>query len=232
MPESRILLGVIGRPHGVRGLVHVTSHTADPAALAAYGPLSDDKGRRFTLTWRGAGVAEVFEVLDGVPLRVADRDAAGRLTNTRLYIERARLPAPQDDEFYLADLIGLAAVDAGGETIGRVAVVHDYGAGASLEIAREGPPLIVPFTRAAVPEIDIAGGRVVVSLPDEVEAGEAGEEAGNTPPPLEGGGRGEGSLPVPHRNFAPRDPSPQPPPSRGGGVSSSCNLAPVASLRP
>src|SRR5271157_1597855 len=175
MPESRILLGVIGRPHGVRGLVHVTSHTAEPAALAEYGVLSDDKGRRFTLTWRGAGIAEVFEVLDGAPVRVADRDAAGRLTNTRLYIERARLPAPEDDEFYLADLIGLAAVAAGGETIGRVAVVHDYGAGASLEIAREGVPLIVPFTRAAVPEIDIAGGRVVVSLPDEVEAGEAGE---------------------------------------------------------
>jgi 16S rRNA processing protein RimM len=205
MPESRILLGVIGRPHGVRGLLHVTSHTADPAALAEYGPLSDDKGRCFTLAWRGAGVAEVVEVLDGVPVRVADRDAAGRLTNTRLYIERARLPAPEDDEFYLADLIGLAAVDAGGETIGRVAVVHDYGAGASLEIVREGAPLIVPFTRAAVPEIDIAGGRVVVSLPDEVEVG--GEEHGaeSTPPP-----------------------------SRGGGVSrsSSSDRAPTASVRP
>ena len=203
MPESRILLGVIGRPHGVRGLVHVTSHTADPATLAEYGVLSDDKGRRFTLAWRGAGVAEVFEVLDGVPVRVVDREAAGRLTNTRLYIERVRLPAPEDDEFYLADLIGLAAVDAAGGSIGRVVVVHDYGAGASLEIAREGAPLIVPFTRAAVPEIDIAGGRVVVSLPDEVEVGEAGEGRETAPPP-----------------------------SRGGGVSSSCDLAPAASVRP
>jgi 16S rRNA processing protein RimM len=230
MPASRILLGVIGRPHGVRGLVHVTSHTADPAALAEYGALSDDKGRRFTLAWRGDGVAEVFEVRDGVPVRVADRDAAGRLTNTRLYVERARLPAPEDDEFYLADLIGLAAVDAAGSSIGRVAVVHDYGAGASLEIAREGPPLIVPFTRAAVPEVDVAGGRVVVALPDEVEAGEAGEGREATPPPLVGGGRGEGSLPVPHRNFPPRDPSPQPPPTRGGGEVRQC--APATDLRP
>ncbi len=230
MPESRILLGVIGRPHGVRGLVHVTSHTADPAALVEYGPLSDDKGRCFTLAWRGAGVAEVCEVRDGVPVRATDRDAAGRLTNTRLYIERAQLPVPEDDEFYLADLIGLAAVDAAGGSLGRVVAVHDYGAGASLEIARDGPPLIVPFTRAAVPEIDVAGGRVVVLVPDEVDVGEAGEGTANTPPPLVGGGRGEGSLPVSHRNLPPRDPSPQPPPTRGGGESPSS--ARTSSFRP
>jgi 16S rRNA processing protein RimM len=201
MPESRILLGVIGRPHGVRGLVHVTSHTADPAALAEYGKLSDDKGRRFTLAWRGAGVAEVCEVRDGVPVRVADRDAAGRLTNTRLYVERARLPVPEDDEFYLADLIGLDAVDVARRALGRVVAVHDYGAGTSLEIARDGPPLIVPFTRAAVPEVDVAGGRVVVLVPDELEVGEVGEEL----------------APVSRRNLSRRDPSPRPPPTRGGG---------------
>jgi 16S rRNA processing protein RimM len=180
VPETSILLGVIGRPHGVRGLVHVTSHTADKAALADYGPLSDGKGRRFTLALRGEGVAELAELRDGVAVRVADRDAAARLTNTRLYIERARLPAPGDNEFYLADLIGLDAVDASGLARGRVVAVHDYGAGASLEIAADGRPLIVPFTRAAVPEVDIAGGRVVVSPPDEVEAG--GEEARESPP--------------------------------------------------
>ena len=217
MPETRILLGVIGRPHGVRGLVHVTSHTADPAALAAYGPLSDDKGRRFTLAWRGEGVAEVSEVRDDASARVTDREAAGRLTNTRLYIERARLPAPEVDEFYLADLIGLEALDAAGDVLGRVAAVHDYGAGASLEIARKGASLIIPFTRAAVPEIDVAGGRVLVSVPDEVEAEGAGDGVEpNTPPPLEGGGRGEGSVHGSHRDFMPRDPSPPPPPSRGG----------------
>jgi 16S rRNA processing protein RimM len=170
MPGKNILLGVIGRPHGVRGLVHVTSHTADPAALADYGPLSDDNGRRFTLAWRGADIAELTELRDGAPVRLADRDAAARLTNTRLYIERARLPAPDDDEYYFADLIGLAAVDTAGETLGRIAAVHDYGAGASLEIARDGSPLIIPFTRAAVPEIDIAGGQIIISLPEEIEA--------------------------------------------------------------
>jgi len=221
MPESRILLGVIGRPHGVRGLVHVTSHTADPAALAAYGPLSDDKGRWFTLAWRGAGIAEVFELRDGAPVRVADRDAAGRLTNTRLYIERARLPAPGDDEFYLADLIGLAAVDVAGRALGRVAAVHDYGAGASLEIAREGPPLIVPFTRGVVPEIDIAGRRVIVSPPDEVDVREEGDGR-NSPPPLEGGGWGEGFRGTRMECDPGTNPSPRPPPSRGGGEVKTC----------
>jgi 16S rRNA processing protein RimM len=231
MPESCILLGVIGRPHGVRGLVHVTSHTADPAALVEYGPLSDDKGRCFTLAWRGTGVAEVSELRDGVPVRIADREAAARLTNTRLHIERARLPVPEDDEFYLADLIGLAVVDVAGGSLGRVVTVHDYGAGASLEIAREGPPLIVPFTRAAVPEVDVAGGRVVVAVPEEVDAEEVGQgRETTTPPPLEGGGRGEGSSPVTHRNFPPRDPSPLPPPSRGGGELEQC--APTPDLRP
>jgi len=228
-------LGVIGRPHGVRGLVHVTSHTAEPAALAEYGVLSDDKGRCFTLAWRGVGVAEVFEVRDGVKVRVADREAAGRLTNTRLYVERARLPGLEEDEFYLADLVGLAAVDVGGGALGRVVAVHDYGAGASLEIAREGPPLIVPFTRGAVPEVDVASRRVVVSLPDEV----AGEEEGeNTPPPLEGGGCGEGSRSRMVRSNTGANPSPRPwsasrpKPSRGGGVSSSCDPVRVASGRP
>ena len=191
MPETRILLGVIGRPHGVRGLVHVTSHTADPAALAEYGPLSDDKGHVFTLAWRGDGIAELTHHADGTPTRIADRDAAARLTNRRLYIERARLPAPDDDEFYLADLIGLAAFDQQGRDLGRVTAVHDHGAGAFLEI---GPTLLIPFTRAAVPEIDLAAGRLVVVPPDETplsrhaglgreadQRSEAGEGAGTDP---------------------------------------------------
>ena len=173
MPENRILMGVIGRPHGVRGHVHVLSYTADPADLAAYGPLSGADGRRYALKLRGPGVAEIADVTDGTPVAVADRTAAERLTNLRLYIERERLPAPADEEFYLADLTGLAAVDAAGAPLGHVVAVHDYGAGASLEIAREGAaPLLVPFTRAAVPVVDIAAGRVVVVLPDEI-SGEA-----------------------------------------------------------
>ena len=169
MPERRILLGVIGRPHGVRGLVRVHSHAAEPADLTAYGPLQDEKGRQFELAWRGAGVAAIAELRDGVREPVADREAAMRLTNVRLYIDRDRLPAPEPDEFYLADLIGLEAVD-GTRVVGRVAAVHDYGAGASLEIERAGPPLVVPFTRTCVPEVDVAGGRVVVNPPAELDA--------------------------------------------------------------
>jgi len=168
MPERLILLGQIGRPHGVRGLVHVTSHTADPADLASYGPLVDERGRHWTLRWRGEGIAELT---DAAGARVADREAAARLVNTRLHIERERLPAPEDDEFYLTDLIGLAAVDPAGMPLGTVALVHDYGAGAALEIAHAGrAALIVPFTRAAVPEVDIAGGRVTVAPPAEIDA--------------------------------------------------------------
>lgn len=179
MPETRILLGVIGRAHGVRGLVRVTSHTADPADLTAYGPLSDDRGRRFVLRWRGESVAEVAELVDGASVKVADRTQAEKLTNTRLYIDRAQLPPPEDeDEYYLTDLIGLAAMGANGTVLGRVAVVHDYGAGVSVEIERDGrPSLIVPFTRACVPVVDVAGGFVTIVPPDEIEAREDASEA-------------------------------------------------------
>src|ERR1700750_2739111 len=97
--EGRIQVGVIGRAHGVRGLVRVTSHTADPAALTAYGPLHDAAGRQFTLRWKSDGVAEVSEIVGGAPMRVADRTAAEKLTNTRLFIDRTMLPAAEDDEY-------------------------------------------------------------------------------------------------------------------------------------
>ena len=168
MPESRIQLGVIGRAHGVRGWVKITSHTADPADLTAYGPLSDAEGRFYALTWKADGVAEISRIVDGVPVKVTDRSQAEKLTNTRLFIDRSALPPAEEDEFYLADLIGLAAMDPSGQALGSVAIVHDYGAGASLEIVGSGAPLIVPFTAASVPTVDIAGGTLVVALPDEI----------------------------------------------------------------
>jgi 16S rRNA processing protein RimM len=161
VPETRILLGVIGRPHGVRGLVRVTSYADPPEAIAAYGPLFDDDGHQFSLRWQGEGLAEVYEIVGGTPVRIADRTAAERLSHRRLHVARDRLPLPADDEFYLADLLGLAAVDAGGAEIGTVVAVHDYGAGASLEVSgHDADPLLVPFTRLAVPRVDVAGGRV------------------------------------------------------------------------
>jgi 16S rRNA processing protein RimM len=161
--EQRILMGVIGRPHGVRGLVHVHSYTADPDDLPEYGPLEDECHRLFTLRWRGAGVAELSQLVDGVAVKLADRDAALKLVNTRLLVPRDRLPPAGEDEFYLADLVGLTAFGPNGAELGRVAAVHDYGAGVSLEIG----VLMVPFTRACVPEVDVAFGRLVVVPPEE-----------------------------------------------------------------
>lgn len=166
LPEERILVGVIGRPHGVRGWVRVTSYAED---LTAYRPLSDANGRQFELRWHGEGVAEIAELVGDARVKIADRSAAEKLTNTRLFVERAQLPEPESDEFYLADLVGLSAFDAEGERIGTVALVHDYGAGASLEIARDdAQPVLVPFTHACVPEVDVAAGRCTVHLAHEV----------------------------------------------------------------
>jgi 16S rRNA processing protein RimM len=171
-----VLLGVVGRAHGVRGLVRVTSHTADPADLTGYGPLSDPSGRTFTLRWMAEGIAEIFEHVDGEPVKIADRTAAERLTNTRLFIERDRLPPTEDDEFYLADLIGLSAVDARRVPVGVVSIVHDYGAGVSLEVSRDqANSLLIPFTMACVPEVDVAAGCLVIVPPDEIDEAEAAE---------------------------------------------------------
>jgi 16S rRNA processing protein RimM len=177
VPESRIQVGVIGRAHGVRGLVKVTSHTADPADLTAYGPLSDAEGRVYALRWKAEGVAEVSLIVDGVAVKVTDRSQAEKLTNTRLFVERAALPQADEDEYYLADLIGLTAVDLAGRAIGTVSVVHDYGAGASFEIVGSGAPVIVPFTAACVPTVNIAAGQVVVVMPDEIIVPPEAEQA-------------------------------------------------------
>ena len=208
MKGERILMGVIGRPHGVRGLLRVTSYAED---IAAYSPLTDAKGRRFVVRARGPGVAEVAEIVDGAEVKVADRAAAERLTNTRLFVERERLPPPEPDEFYLVDLIGLAAIDAAGASLGTVAAVHDYGAGVSLEIARgDAPPLLVPFTRACVPDVDVAAGHLRMEPPLDIEPGCSPE----FPPPLAGEGRGR--VEPAARDGGETDPSPQPPPASGG----------------
>jgi 16S rRNA processing protein RimM len=164
MSPDRILLGQFARPHGVRGLVRVQSFTADPADIAAYGPVSDEAGTRtFRLRVVQPGEMPVVAV-EGV----ADREAAAKLTGTRLYVARDRLPAPAEDEFYHADLIGLAVEDASGRRLGTIAAVNDHGAGAFLEIDTAAQPLLLPFTRAAVPVVDLAGRRVVIAPPAEV----------------------------------------------------------------
>ncbi|MCQ8279401.1 ribosome maturation factor RimM [Acetobacteraceae bacterium KSS8] len=166
MDAQRILMGVVGRPHGVRGLVRVHSYAAVPADLASYGALSDDRGQSWTLSWRGEGIAALT---DASGRTIADRDEAAKLVNRKLFVTRDRLPEPDEDEFYLADLVGMRAVErteAGERSLGKVLAVHDYGAGPSLEL--EGGAL-VPFTRACVPDISVAENRLVVAMPDEME---------------------------------------------------------------
>jgi 16S rRNA processing protein RimM len=162
-PQKRVCLGVITGAQGVRGAVRVKSFTADPADVASYGPVEDETGeRRFDLRLVGSAKGVLIAKLNGVD----DRDRAETLRGLRLYLPRAALPLPGEDEYYHADLIGLDAALADGTPVGRVRAVHDFGAGDTLEIDRpEGPPVMVPFTRAVVPVVDIAAGRLVLDPP-------------------------------------------------------------------
>jgi 16S rRNA processing protein RimM len=162
-------MGVIGRPHGVRGLVRVNAYTEDPDSLVDYTPLTDKAGRKFDLEWVAENIAQLSEITAAGPRRITDRNEAERLTNTELFAPRSALPEAEEEEFYLADLVGLVARNASGAEIGKVIAVHDYGGGVSLEISAA-TPLIVPFTKAAVPVIDVAGGHITVDPPAETEA--------------------------------------------------------------
>ncbi len=161
---DRILLGRIAGAHGIRGEVLIKTFTAAPENVGAYGPLSDESGTRtFKLKSARATPKGVVARLQGVD----DRNGAEALKGIALYIERDRLPAAAEGEFYHADLIGLAAVDGDGKPIGEIVAVQNYGAGDLLEIRLAGSSKteLVPFTDAAVPEVDIAARRVVVVMP-------------------------------------------------------------------
>jgi len=178
-PANRILLARIGAPHGVKGAVRVKTFTGDPLAIGQYGRLFSKDGRPFEITGLRpdkAGVIASFRAVD-------DRNAAEALNGTELYIDRSALPPPDDaDEFYHADLLGLSVENKDGAVLGSVAAVQDYGAGELLEIASaKGRSLLIPFTKAAVPVIDIAGGRIVVDPPPETEARPNEPEGKNTP---------------------------------------------------
>ncbi len=174
MSDSLILMGVIGKPHGVRGAVHVHGYGEDLHALASL-KLRDEHGQPVTLTWISEGIARITLHKNGVPHAVTDRDGAARLTNTKLLLPRADLPPPAEDEFYLADLIGITAYLTDGRKAGLVAAVHDYRAGASLELDNG---TLIPFTRDAVPEIDLATSRITIVPPTEI-IGEAQQADAN-----------------------------------------------------
>jgi len=161
--DKRVCLGVITGAHGVRGAVRVKSFTAEPADVARYGPLEDESGeRQLKLSVTGSVKGVLIARLAGID----DRDQAEALRGLRLYLSRDALPPPGKDEYYHADLIGLDAALADGTPLGQVRAVHDFGAGDTLEIEREaGPPIMVPFTRAVVPTVDLAAGRLVLDPP-------------------------------------------------------------------
>lgn len=162
---ERICVGRIGAAHGMRGEVKLWSYTADPMAIADYGALeSADGTRAFRIATLRPAKGFLVARFEGI----ADRTAAEQLRNLDLYVARDRLPAVQgSDEFYHADLIGLAVVDARGEKLGAVVAVHNFGAGDLIEIApaQGGATVMLPFTDANVPVVDIAGGRVVIDPP-------------------------------------------------------------------
>lgn len=165
---ERICVARIGAAHGVRGEVKLWSFTEDPTAVASYGPLeTQDGARQFEIEALRPAKDHFVARIAGV----SDRDAAEQLTNVELYIPRMRLPQIEEaDTFYHADLIGLRAVTPDGGDIGTVAAVHNFGASDVIEIKRPvGDPLLMPFTDATVPEIDLDARRIVVVPPLEIE---------------------------------------------------------------
>lgn len=178
---ARVCVGQIVGVHGVRGLVKLKSFTADPAAVVAYGVLSDETGtRRFQVALTGQAKGLFIARIDGV----SDRNGAEALSGVKLFAPRSALPEPDEEEFYYADLIGLRAETADGGVFGVVTAVHDFGAGDILELRRaDGRTAHLPFTRLVVPVVDVGGGRVVIALPDEIEVrgelDDAAETEGN-----------------------------------------------------
>lgn len=180
MGDTRVLVGVVGAPQGVRGEVRIKSFTGEPRDIGAYGPLSaGDGGRAIAiLSLRPLKGDMLVARIAGVD----DRDAAAALTHTELFVPRDRLPPPAPDEFYHVDLIGLAAEDEAGTLLGRVRGIVNHGAGDIVEIAPAagGETLLVPFTLAFVPVIDFEAGRIVVAqgaLIPEAEGDATIEEA-------------------------------------------------------
>jgi 16S rRNA processing protein RimM len=160
---ARVCLGQIGAAHGVRGEVRLRSFTADPVAIASYGVLETETGRIVEIEALRPAKDHFVARLAGIK----DRNAAELLTNAKLYVPRERLPdLPDADEFYHADLLGLAVVDRVGTQLGTVVAIHNFGAGDLIEMQQtDGRTTMLPFDAVTVPEVDVAAGRIVVEQP-------------------------------------------------------------------
>ena len=180
--DGLVLVGEFGRAHGLKGEVRLKSHTGDPQAVAGYRPLIATNGKTYSLTNVRPAPGGAPDLLIAVVEGITTREAAEALNRVQLHVERDRLPPPEDeDEFLLADLIGLKVQNGAGETIGTIVAVPNYGGGDLLEIAppQKGPTALLPFTKAFVPVVDIAGNRVIAALPDdffEIGKPEPGED--------------------------------------------------------
>ncbi len=164
--SAPICVARIGAAHGVRGAVKLWTFTADPFAVTRYGPLSTKDGaRQFEVAQARVVKDHLVATLKGV----STRDEAERLNGLELYVAREKLPATDDDEYYHADLIGLSAVTTTNEPLGEVIAIHNFGAGDIIEIApAAGTSIMLPFSNAVVPTVDLATGRVVIELPEEI----------------------------------------------------------------
>jgi 16S rRNA processing protein RimM len=176
---AKICIARIGAAHGVRGAVKLWTFTEDPLAVMQYGALATQDGARsFEVATAREAKGHLVATLKGI----ATREDAERLNGVELYVAREKLPATDDDEYYHADLIGLAAVDAADQPLGRVIAIHNFGAGDIIEIApSHGPTMLLSFTNAVVPSVDLAAGRVVIELPAEIE-GDTPQDSGTSTP--------------------------------------------------
>jgi 16S rRNA processing protein RimM len=164
VPSDRVCIARIGAAHGVRGELRLWPFTEDPLAVASYGPLETKDGKRhFEIASARAAKDHLVARIKGVDTR----DAAEALNGLELFVAREKLPATDEDEFYHADLIGLAVEATDGRALGRLIAVHNFGAGDLIEIApASGASVMLPFTASTVPQVDIAGGRMIVAPPD------------------------------------------------------------------
>ncbi len=187
VPKDLVLRGEFGRAPGLKGEVRLKSHPGDPLAIASSGPWQTADSRSVTLRSVRQAAGDQPDLLVARIAGVETRDAAEALNRVQLFAPRERLGEPADeDEFFLADLIGLSARSEAGETIGAVVEVPNYGGGDLLEIApSRGPTILVPFTKAFVPVLDLKGGYLVVAdgalAPAEPDATEEGEAAEGDP---------------------------------------------------
>ena len=163
---DKTCVGAIAGAFGVRGEVRLKSFCTTAEDIATYGTLTTEDGtRRFAVTLTRPVNGGLGARLSGVETK----EQADALRGVTLWADRAALPALGDDEFYHADLIGLEVVDPGGASLGRVRAIHDHGAGDILEIHGQSGTLLVPFTRAAVPTVDLSASRIVADPPESDE---------------------------------------------------------------